>query len=95
MSLIFIQDIIVGTKLTRDWKVKDQIDTIETFWTKLKYGVKDRDQMCSLLKKKNFIQVEGSNIGQDMGFTLYHLLIFVILGNRILFPWFYAFSRVC
>ena len=30
------------------WKVKDQIDTIERLEAKLKYGVKDRDQICSL-----------------------------------------------
>ena len=30
----------------------DQIDTIERPWTKLKYGVNDRNQMCSL---PNFI----------------------------------------
>ena len=39
MSSIFIQDIIVGTKLTWDWKVRDQIDTIEKLGIKLKYGV--------------------------------------------------------
>ena len=51
MSSIFIQDIIVGTKLTWDWKVRDQIDTIEKLGTKLKYGVNDRDQIYSLPKK--------------------------------------------
>ena len=30
----------------------DQIDTIEKLETKLKYCVKDEDQICSLLKKK-------------------------------------------
>ena len=48
MSLIFIQDIKVGTKLTWDWKVRDQIDTIEMLRTKLKYGIKDKDQIYSL-----------------------------------------------
>ena len=36
------------TKLTRHWKVKDQLDTIERLWTKLKSAVKDRDQIHSL-----------------------------------------------
>ena len=37
------------TKLIRHWKVGDQIDTIEMLGIKLKYGVKVRDQICSLL----------------------------------------------
>ena len=32
----------------------DQIDTIEKLETKLKYCIKDKDQICSLLKKKTF-----------------------------------------
>ena len=51
MSSIFIQDITVETNLTWDWKVRDQIDTIEKLETKLKYGVKDIDQICSLPKR--------------------------------------------
>jgi len=39
---------MVRTKLTQYRKVRDQIDTIERLRTKLKYGVKDRDQICSL-----------------------------------------------
>ena len=39
-------------KLTWQWKTIDKIDKIERLWTKLKYGVNDRDQMCSL---PNFI----------------------------------------
>ena len=35
-------------KLTRHWKVRDQIDTIEMLGTKLKYNVKNRDQICNL-----------------------------------------------
>ena len=46
MSSIFIQDITVKTKLTQNWKVRDQIDTIERLETKLKYGVKNRDQLA-------------------------------------------------
>ena len=53
MSSIFIQDITVKTKLTQNWKVRDQIDTIERLETKLKYGVKDRDQICSLSLNKS------------------------------------------
>ena len=40
MSAIFIQDIMVGTKLIRHWKVRNQIDTIEKLETKLKYSCK-------------------------------------------------------
>ena len=39
-------------KLTWHWKTMNQIDTIERPWTKLKYSVNDRNQMCSL---PNFI----------------------------------------
>ena len=39
VSLIFIQKIMVMTKLTRYRKVKNQIDTIEKLEIKLKYGV--------------------------------------------------------
>ena len=45
---IFIQDITMGTKLTRHWNIRDQIDTIKRLRTKLKYVVKSRDQICSL-----------------------------------------------
>ena len=51
MSGIFIQNITIETKLIRHWKVRDQIDTIKSLETKLKYGVKDKDQICSLSKK--------------------------------------------
>ena len=43
---------MVETKLTRHWKVKDQIDINKMLEAKLKYDVKDRDQICSLPKKK-------------------------------------------
>ena len=36
------------TKLIWHWKVRDQINTIEKLGTKLKYGIKDRVQICSL-----------------------------------------------
>ena len=45
MSLIFIQNITVGTKLIQDWKVRDQIVTIKRLETKLKYSVNDRNQI--------------------------------------------------
>ena len=48
MSLIFIQNITVGTKLIQDWKVMDQIDTIKRLETKLKYDVNNSDQILSL-----------------------------------------------
>ena len=48
MSSIFIQKITIRTKLTRYWKVRDQIDTIQRLRTKLKYALKNRDQICSL-----------------------------------------------
>ena len=48
MLVIYIQEINVATKLRQYWKVRDQIDTIERLEIKLKCGVKDRDQICSL-----------------------------------------------
>ena len=33
--------------LTQYQKVRDQIDTIERIGTKLKYGMKDKDQLCN------------------------------------------------
>ena len=48
MSLIFIQNIIVWTKLIQDCKVRDQIDTIKRLGTKLKYDVNNSDQILSL-----------------------------------------------
>ena len=47
---ISIQEITVMTKLTWHWKVRDQIDTIERLRTKLKYSVKNRNQIHSLSK---------------------------------------------
>ena len=41
----------------------DQIDTIERLGTKLKYNVKDRDQICNL----------PNNLKNDMFITTYHL----------------------
>ena len=49
MSSIFIQNITTETKLTRHWKIRDQIDTIEMLEIKLKYAVKDMNQTRSLL----------------------------------------------
>ena len=45
---ISIQKITALTKLTRHWKVKNQIDTTERLGNKLKYGVRDRDQIRNL-----------------------------------------------
>ena len=53
MSAIFIQKVTVRTKLTQYRKVRDQINTIEMLETKLKYGVKHRDQICSLPLNKS------------------------------------------
>ena len=53
MSVISIQKITVKTKLTQHKKVRDQINTIERLETKLKYGVKDRDQIFSLPLNKS------------------------------------------
>ena len=46
---------MIWTKLTSIEKVRNQIDTIEKLWTKLKYGVKDRDQLCNL----SFFLIKG------------------------------------
>ena len=48
MSTIFIQNITIKTKLTQHLNGMDQIVIIKRLWTKLKYGVKDKDQICSL-----------------------------------------------
>ena len=47
-SAVSIQEITTRTKSTQHKKVRDQIDTIESLGTKLKYSVKDRDQTYSL-----------------------------------------------
>ena len=47
-----IQEITIGTKLTWHWKIRDQTDTIKKLGTKLKYSLKDMDQICSLPTKK-------------------------------------------
>ena len=39
---------MIETKLTWHWMVNNQIDTIEKLKIKLKYGVNDMDQICSL-----------------------------------------------
>ena len=41
------------TKLTQHIKVRDEINTIERLKIKLKYSVKDRDQICSLSLNKS------------------------------------------
>ena len=38
--------------MTGHWKVRDQIYTIEKLGTKLKYGLKDMNQICSLPKER-------------------------------------------
>ena len=48
-SIIFIQEITAETKLIQYWKVGNQNDTIKKLGTKLKYDIKDRDQIRSLL----------------------------------------------
>ena len=48
MSDFSIQEITAETKLTQHLKVMDQINTIERLKTKLKYNVKNRDQICNL-----------------------------------------------
>ena len=42
-SLISIKEIMIWTKLIWYWKIRNQINTIEKVWTKLKYSIKDRD----------------------------------------------------
>ena len=48
MSTIFIQNITIKTKLTRHLNGMDQIVTIKRLETKLKYSVKDKNQIFSL-----------------------------------------------
>ena len=55
-SVIFIQEITVRTKLIWYQKDNDQIDAIEMLWIKLKYGVKDRNQIRSLPTQKEETQ---------------------------------------
>ena len=43
------QKITVETKLTQHQNVRNQINTIKKLQTKSKYGVKNKDQICSLL----------------------------------------------
>ena len=39
---------MTGTKMTRHWKVRDQIDIIERLITKLTYDVKNRNHLLSM-----------------------------------------------
>ena len=48
MSAFFINYLMVRIILTQYQKVKDQIDTIKRFETKIKYGVKNNNQLCNL-----------------------------------------------
>ena len=48
-----IQHLTIRTILTQYQKVKDQIDTFKMSKTKLKNSLKDKDQICHLLK--NFL----------------------------------------
>ena len=43
-----IQEIMVGTKLTWYWMIRDQINTIKRLGTKLKYNVKNKNQIFNL-----------------------------------------------
>ena len=43
-----IQEIIVWTKLIQHWNNRDQIDTTERLEIKLKYNVKEMDQIHTL-----------------------------------------------
>ena len=56
---ISIQEITAWTKLTQHWKFRDQINTIERFMTKLKYIVKDKNQIPSLPK---YIRKKKGNV---------------------------------
>ena len=48
MWAVFINHLTAGTILTQYQKVKDQTDTIKRLKAKLRYDVKDRDQLCNL-----------------------------------------------
>ena len=48
MSAFFINYLMVRIILTQYQKVKDQIDTIKRFETKIKYGVKNNNQLYNL-----------------------------------------------
>ena len=47
-SAFFINYLMVRIILTQYQKVKDQIDTIKRFETKIKYGVKNNNQLYNL-----------------------------------------------
>ena len=48
MSIFDTSNFSIQEIMTRHWKVRDQIDTIERLGTKLKYSVKDREQIHNL-----------------------------------------------
>ena len=59
-SKIFIKKIAVETKLTEHSNIRDQIDSIERLWTKLKYGIKNNDETVVYLSLFFFYyKVEG------------------------------------
>ena len=51
-SIISIHYLTVGTILTQYQKLRDQIDTIERLGIKLKYDIKDKNQLCNLPLKE-------------------------------------------
>ena len=51
-TIFSIYHLTVWTILTQYQKVRNQIDTIEKLGTKLKYGIKDKDQLYNLLLKE-------------------------------------------
>ena len=61
--------------LTQYQKVKDQIDTFKMSMTKLKNSLKDRDQICHLLKKFLWSKISLFNINCKSFFYLFFLFL--------------------
>ena len=55
----------------------DQIDTIERLGTELKYGVKDRDQICSLpsfFLDKTLMDIWWASVKEGYIWSMLHIL---------------------
>ena len=61
---------MLGTKLTHHWNVRNQIDIIERLETKLKYNVKDRNQICNLPNMHWFLFLKKVGYRQRRGRTI-------------------------
>ena len=86
-----IQHLTIRTILTQYQKVKDQIDTFKMSKTKLKNSLKDKDQICHLLKNFLWSKYPLSMLIVKVFFFFFFLmgLIFFFFENKRHYETFY------